>query len=74
MKFLIYGLILFSFFHWLVGYGILGSIVGAIILVALTPFIMAIVTASVVAIWAGLLFIIGLVAVGVSELFSKLKK
>lgn len=74
MKFIIYWLAVFSFFHWLIGYGILGSIIASIVLVALSPVIAMVVMTSVAALWAGVLFTVGLVAVGITGLISKFKK
>lgn len=59
MTFLLYIIALFSFFHWLVGFGILGSLVAAVVTLILTPLIWAALAAVTFFIWAA---IIGLAA------------
>lgn len=74
MKFVIYFIILFSFFHFLIGLGTVGSIFASIVLVALSPFIAVFISAAVVAIWAGILFLVGLIGYGISEIVNLFKQ
>lgn len=59
MTFLVYIIVLFSFFHWLVGFGIVGSLFASVLALILSPLIWAAVAAATFFIWAAIL---GLVA------------
>ncbi|AWD90430.1 integral membrane protein [Erwinia phage Cronus] len=68
MKFIIYFIILFSFFHFLIGLGTAGSILASLFIVALSPFIVMMFSAAIFAIWAGILFLVGLIGYGISKI------
>lgn len=74
MKFLVYFIILFSFFHFLIGYGIFGSVLATALLIALSPFIMVGLSVVVVTLWAGVLFLFGSIVIGAQVLRGKLVK
>lgn len=74
MKFLIFAIIIFSFFHFLIGYGVGTSIFASVLLVVLSPFIWAFVAFASMFIWGLIILAIGSLGIGAEKLSGKFRK